>query len=116
MTREIQRPGDRESCEEAKKFGGPYWDSWKHSLLDYLGVTGFPDDNTEQLLHNWWRLRMERKTGIIGEQQYNKEKNILFPPVEDGEDPLLDKNSFLSRAVRYITEKTAPSPQNGRNW
>lgn len=114
MTREITRPSNPVSCKEAEEFGGPYWDFWKHSLLDYLGEDEFPDKETENLLHNWWCLRMRLKLGIIDKQEFDKNRELLFPAVED--DPLLDHNSFLSRAVRYITHKTAPSNKGDRNW
>lgn len=105
MTREIKRhccPADE---EEAKLFGGPFWSEWRHSLLDHLGIEEFPDERVENLLHQWWCLRMKLKLGILSREDFDNERDILFPP----DDDLLEEDESLLKGVRYITERITPS-------
>lgn len=105
MTREIIRhccPADE---EEAKLFGGPFWSDWKHSLLDHLGMEDFPDERMESLLHQWWCLRMKLKLGILTREEFDNERDLLFPLDDDS----LEENVLLLKGVRYITERIFPS-------
>jgi hypothetical protein len=87
------------ACNEARKFGGPYWDEWKYSLLDFLKIERFPNSGTEDKLHKWWYLRMELSLDHITDEEFTKAYKSLF---EDNKD---DADSVLWRGVRYITEK-----------
>ncbi len=111
MTREITRPVDYSSQEEAEKFGGPFWEQWKHSILSHLNVDDFPSPEVEDLLHKWWSLRMSFKLKIISQEEFDEGKRKLFPDYPEGDprDPLSDP--LVLRAVRYTTEKTAPDPK-----
>ncbi len=108
MTREITRPSDYCSKEEAKNFRGSFWENWKRSLLSHLGADKFPSPEVESLLHRWWCLRMSFKLGIIDQKEFDERKVKLFPDYPEGDprDPLSDL--FVAKAVRYITERTAP--------
>lgn len=106
MTREITRHSISQDEEEAKEFGGPYWNNWKYSLLDYLHIENFPDGSVENVLHEWWCLRNRLVRNIIDNKQFDQLKHELFP--EGGElSRILDEEpeSVLARGVRYITER-----------
>jgi len=106
MTREITRHSSCEDEQEARAFGGPYWSEWKHTLLDYLGIEEFPDELTENTLHEWWCLRMRFIRGIIDKNEFDEAREELFP--EGGEITKLldeDPNGVLARGIRYITKR-----------
>lgn len=105
MTREITRHSTSQDEKEACLFGGPFWNDWKHSLLDKLKISSFPDEFTEEVLHKWWVLRMKLKRKLISESEFDELKKELFP--ENGEVVrILDEepDSVLSRGISYITE------------
>jgi len=107
MTREIVRHLGCQDEEEARLFGGPFWNDWKHSLLSYLKIEQFPDENTEKLLHDWWCLRMRFKNGLISREEFDDEKNKIFPPDSDE----LENNDILAQGVRYITNRVSKTDE-----
>lgn len=113
MTREITRPSGCDEEQESTAFGGPYWGVWKHSLLDHLGVDGFPDESVESILHKWWCLRMKLTRGLISKEEFDKAREELFP--EGGEVTRLldeDPDGVLARGIRYITKKISTIDEN----
>ena len=114
MTREITRPSSCGDEQEAAVFGGPYWGAWKHSLLDHLGIDGFPGESVEGILHEWWCLRMKLKRGLISKEEFDKAREELFP--EGGETTRLldeDPDGVLACGIRYITKKISEENNSG---
>jgi hypothetical protein len=106
MTREITRYNSIQDEDEAKIFGGPFWSNWKHSLLNHLGIDEFPDQETEEILHKWWYLRMSLRRVLISDEEFDKKSKDLFP--EESElVRILDEDSegVLARGLRYITDR-----------